>query len=330
MIRALALCLAVAAAMQAARSDPERLGRARQFILFGLWDEAISVADDVLARHPLSEDARDARYLRNKARLFQTLALANDDPPLGTASPMITSLELLIREPLDDAVAAAKLALGTVNYLTTATRSPERLISEALADWHRIDAARPRVRRQPTYDRDVVQIRDVVFQPYGGGLFAGDSRWAGVKWSSRSTTYLFVRPEITVIARTDGPSVRVVTYDPFPAHPNVIFLDAERRLFLDRILTTLGTARKRSWMRPGLPRDVIALWARASFGTRGRSGGWIVETAPRIRAIEFLDSSRTTAKVEVVADNAGARIWMERRNDRWAVTGVRNFWVADR
>src|SRR5574339_315937 len=123
------LTLSFPASAQTAADD---LNRARAHVLYGRWEEAICVVDDVLVRYPDSPLIPAARYLRNKARLFEVLSRADDDPPLRSATPLIRPLEALTREPLDDVVAAAKLALGTVNYVATNQSKPERLVTEAL------------------------------------------------------------------------------------------------------------------------------------------------------------------------------------------------------
>lgn len=303
--------LAVLLASIESQTGAELPNRAREYIVFGHFDEAIRVADDFLARYPSSPLAADARYVRNQARLFKTLSQAADDPPLRSAAPLIQSLRRLTSEPLDDAVAAAKLALGTVQYLATDEPKPERLVTEALRDWQRLDAerARPRaypplVRAKPPFMRDVIDIRNVVFRSFGRRL-------------SPAGPHLFVRPDIRVWFDTDAPSIRVVTYEPLPGHPNVIYLDDERRLLIDRILSTVGTARKRSWMR-GPRRDVLTFWSNASFGTIGRWGGWSVGSHFRIASISFLPSAGTVARVKVVMGDSEETVWLEKRNGEWA------------
>lgn len=294
-----------------AQTASELVNRARAHIFYGQWEEAICIVDDVLARYPHSPDVADARYLRNHAKLFEALALADDDPPLQSAARLIRSLEVLTRQPLDDVVAAAKLAMGTVNYLATNQPKPERLVIEALRDWQRLDAerARPRaypplVRAKPPFMRDVIDIRNVLFRSFARRL-------------SPAGPHLFVRPDIRVWFDPDAPSIRVVTYEPLPGHSNVIYLDDERRLLIDRILSTVGTARKRSWMR-GPRRDVLTFWSKASFGTIGRWGGWSVGRHFRIASISFLPSAGTVARVKVVMGDSEETVWLEKRNGEWA------------
>ena len=297
-----------------AQNVPDDLNRARAYIVYGRWEEAICVIDDVLARYPYSPHVADARYLRNKAKLFEALALADDDPPLRSAVPLIRSLKALTREPVDDVVAAAKLALGTVNYLATNQLKPDRLVTQALRDWQRLDVERaqprafpPLVRAHPPFMQDVIAIRTTVFRSYGRRV--------------SSAPYLFVRPDIQVWFDIDARSTRVVTYEPVPGHSNVIFLDADRRLLIDRILSTIGTARQRSWMRRGPRRDVLAFWSKASFGAVGKWGGWSVRPQLRIASISFLPSAGTVAKVRVVVGESEETVWLEKRNGEWVATG---------
>ena len=298
-----------------AQTAVDDLNRARAHVLYGRWEEAICVVDDVLVRYPDSPLIPDAKYVRNKARLFEALSLADDDPPLRSAAPLIKSLEVLTREPLDDVVAAAKLALGTVNYVATNQSKPERLVTEALRDWQQLDAARRHppaypwlIRAHPPFMQDVVEIRNTVFRSYGRRI-------------SPAAPHLFVRPDIQVWFDIDAHLTRVVTYDPVPGHSNVIFLDAERRLLIDRILSTIGTARQRSWMRRGSRRDVLAFWSKASFGAVGKWGGWSVGTHLRIVSISFLPAAGTVAKVKVLVGESEETVWLEKRNGEWVATG---------
>ena len=301
--------LAVLLATSGSQRGAELPSRARQYLLIGQWDEAICTSDDFLARYPSSPLAADARYVRNKARLFKALSQANDDPPLRSTAPLIQSLRMLTREPLDDATAAAKLALATVNYLATSQSKPERLVTEALRDWQRLDAARSAQPSQSAFVRDVIEIRNVVFQR--------------MRHLFTATPYVFVRPEIRVRFDSEGPSAWVVPYEPLPRLSNVVFIDDERRLLIDRILTTVGTARKRSWMRKGARRDVLAFWSKASFGVVGRWGGWSIGRHLHIASIDFLPAARTVAKVRVVTGESEETVWMEKRDGVWA--DVRTF-----
>ena len=306
------LTLSFPASAQTAADD---LNRARAHVLYGRWEEAICVVDDVLVRYPDSPLIPAARYLRNKARLFEVLSRADDDPPLRSATPLIRPLEALTREPLDDVVAAAKLALGTVNYVATNQSKPERLVTEALRDWQQLDAARRHppaypwlIRAQPPFMQDVVAIRTTLFRSFARRL-------------TPPSPYLFVRPDIQVWFDVDAPSTRVVTYEPVPGYSNIIFLDAERRLLIDRILSTVGTARRRSWMRRGPRRDVLTFWSKASFGTVGKWGGWSVGTQLQVASISFLPAAGTVAKVRVVVGDLEETVWLEKRNGDWVATG---------
>lgn len=307
MVRGLFVCLVAFLATIGSQTGAELPDRAREYIVFGHFDEAIRVADDFLTRYPSSPLAADARYVRNQARLFKTLSEAADDPPLRSAAPLIQSLRRLTSEPLDDAVAAAKLALGTVHYLATDESKPERLVTEALRDWQQLDAARSPRPAKPAFVQDVIEIRNVVFQQTRRLL--------------TRTSHVFVRPDTLVRFDPEGPSERVVTYVPLPGHANVIFLGDERRLMLDRILTTVGTARKRSWMRKGPRRDVLTFWSKASFGVVGRWGGWSIGPHLHIASIEFLPAAGTVAKVRVVTGESDGTVWLEKRDGVWTATG---------
>ena len=322
------LLTAVLSAQASPGSGYELVHAARWYVDVERWDDAIQAALDFEAKYPASPRVGDARYLRHKAQLFKLLERTTDDPPLRSAAQLIRDLEALSQEPSDDAVAAAKLALGTVYYLATSRRQPEAFVAEALRDWRALDRARPSPRLRPHHEYDVIEIRNLLFQPHGGGIFAGDHRWSDFKWAPRSTPYLLVNPAIRVLLG-ERERAYVVAYDPFPGLPNVIFMGDERRALLDRIILRLGTAKKRSWMKPGKRLDVLTLWMRASFGARGTMDGWLFENHPRISSIAFLDPQRTRAVVQLVIGYAGGSVWMEKREGRWVAVGLRDFWTAD-
>ena len=306
----------------------EELRRTRAFIQYERWEDAICVADAMIARYPQASIARQAHFLRHKAQLFKALDLTRADPPITSAAPLIQSLRGIAREPMDDAVAAAKLALATVYYRTATGGRPATLVEEAMAAWKATDAQRTADSYRLPLARDVIAIRNVVFEPFGGGVYANDPRWSGVTWSRRGAPIVFVNPVIRVFADADLPSLRLATYESFPAHPNVVFLDADRRQLLDRIITTIGWARPQPWMGPGASRDVLAFWADAGLITRGRAGGWTYDAFPRITSLEFLDPQRTIARVSITTGYAGAAIWLEKKNGVWMATSVRDFWVS--
>lgn len=324
------VCLLLLAAAVSAQPLPppehELLDRARWYVLVERWDDAIKVAQELEARFPAGRTVEEARYLRHKARLFRALERTVDDPPLRSAASLIQELEALSREPLDDAVAASKLALATAYYLATSKARPESLVREALRDWRTIDGSRARRRVRSPHEADVIEIRNVLFQPFGGGVFAGDSRWSDVRWASRSAPYLFVNPALSLYLG-EHERARLIADEPFPDHPNVLFMDPERRVLIDRIIRRLGTVKKRSWMKPGRSLDVTALWQKASFGVRGRWGGWVFDTPPRIAWIQFLDQPRTIARVGVEAGYARATVWMEKKSGVWVARGIRDFRV---
>jgi hypothetical protein len=323
------LLIALVAPPQLVRQEAyEQLTRTRFFIQFELWEEAICVADDLIAKYPHAVIAREARFLRHQAQLYKALDLVRADPPLKTAARLVRSLEAIAREPMDEAVVAAKLALATVHYRAATGVATDGLVADAVAGWKALDTLRIADPPRLAYGADVIAIRNLVFEPFGGGVFANDPRWSGVAWARRGTPFLFVNPVIRVWVDADLPPLRLVAYHPFPSHSDVVFLDAERRLLLDRVITRLGSAKPQPWMGKGAARDVLAFWADAGVITRGRLGGWMYEAYPFIRSIEFVDPRRNMARVKVSVAYAGATIWLEKRNGAWVVTSVRDFWIS--
>jgi tetratricopeptide (TPR) repeat protein len=306
--------------------------RARWLLSGERWDEAIAAATEFLSTQPTSVLAGDARYLRNWARLEKALAVADADDPDVDIAPAIAELDALTREPVDAAVAAAKLALGTLLHLSAAAREDARtLVGAALRDWQNLDRSAPSSASGSAFERDVVEVRNAVFRPDGGGPL-GAGKWDSFKWSA-SLPFVLSSPVLRV--RTGGEVSRVVAFDPFPHVPNAVFLDDDRRLMLERIVTRLGGTKKRPWVRvmdtPNQPDgpalDVMAFWRGMFWVQPGHWGGWIFEGFPIINEIEFIDTGRTRAAVKVRVGYTGATVHVEKRGSEWTMKQLTNFWI---
>ena len=298
------------------------------------WDAAVDAVSQLLATDAASPLADEARLLASRARLEKALDAAAADAAAPTVAASIEQLEALTREPMNSATAAAKIALGTLGHLATTRQENEATITAALRDWQALDRARPPVNRGPL-EQDVIQIRNQIFQPHGGGVFAAGGRWNGFQWSSVTAPYFLVNPALRVKSHT-GEISTLVIYDPLPLHDTVVFLDAERRAMLERIMLKLGGTKKHAWVKvmdtpnqpAGASTHVMALWKNVFWVQPGHWGGWVFETYPIIHEIEFVDAARTRAAVKVTVGYAGATVQMEKKDGRWIARELTNFWVT--
>ena len=310
--------------------DGDAVARARWSVDNGRWDDAIAAASAYLTRHPSSLLAADARYLQSRARLEKALEAADVGRNAADLATAFTDLEMLIREPVDAAVAAAKIALGTLRHLTTGEEDAASLVAEGLRDWQTLDraAAAP---AGNDLERDVAAVRNVVFRPDGGGFLSG-GRWDSYKWSA---SLPFVLTSRVLPVKAEG-QVRLVTVREPPPHvPNAVFIDDERRELLTRIMIKLGGTKKRPWVqvmqtpnRPDGPAlDVLALWRKNFWAQPGHWGGWILESFPIIAEIEFVDTARTKAAVKFRVGYTGATVHLEKRDAAWVTKQLTNNWI---
>jgi len=309
----------------------ELVERARLALSGGRWDEGIAAASEFLSNHPASPLAADARYLLHTARLEKALEIAGADDSGAAIAQALAELETLTRQPMDSAVAAAKLALGTARYLSGAAETAGALIAGALGDWQDLDRSAPSIASRGAFEKDVVDVRNAVFRPDGGGLLR-DGRWSSFTWPA-SLPFVLTSPALRV--KSGGDTRRVVAYDPFPHVPNAVFLDDERRTLLERIMARLGGTKKRPWVQvmqtPNQPDgpalDVLALWRKTFWAQPGHWGGWIFEGFPIINEIEFVDDSRSKAAVKIRVGYTGGTVQLEKRDGAWTMTGLTNFWI---
>ena len=310
--------------------DGEVVARARWSVDNGRWEEAIAAVSAFLTRNPSSALAADARYLRSRARLEKALEAADVGNNAADLATAFTGLELLIREPVDAAVAAARIALGTLRYLSTGEEEATTLVAEGLRDWQNLDRAAVAPAGNDL-ERDVVAVRNLVFRPDGGGFLSGE-RWDSFKWSA-SLPFVLTSPVLRVKA---AGQVRLVTVRESPPHaPNAVFLDDERRELLTRIMIKLGGTKKRPWVqvmqtpnRPDSPAlDVLALWRKSFWAQPGHWGGWILESFPIIHEIEFVDAARTKAAVSFRVGYTGATVHLEKRDGAWVSKQLTNRWI---
>jgi hypothetical protein len=89
------------------------LEQGRALLSRGSFGEAAAIADRLLAEHPSSPLAPEARYLAHLARLEQAMVLANVERPGSDPARAGQILEALTGEPHDFAVTAEKIMRAT-------------------------------------------------------------------------------------------------------------------------------------------------------------------------------------------------------------------------
>ena len=181
----------------------------------------------------------------------------------------------------------------------------------------------------------MIEIRNAVFRPKGDGVYAGGQRWNAFNWESGGASYVVLDPELRVKS-SDGRVATIEARDPFPEVPNVVFLDARRRVLLERVMLKLGGTKRRAWtsvmQTPNQPAgpsmDVLRFWQRSFPAQPGHWGGWVFLTYPIVGEIEFIDAARTRATARVTVGYSGATVQMEKRNGTWIARELTNFWIT--
>ena len=313
--------------------------RGRWLVTRGRWDEAVAALASFASQHPTSPLVPEARRLNHRARLEKALELSDSEKPGADVNAALEGLKALGLEagvknaPAGFEIAAAQLALATLTFVGGAAGA-DALMADAVKTWQAIDTAKAPSAPLSAFQRDVVEIRNAVFRPKGGGLFESD-RWNAFKWEVVSSQFLTVDPELRVKS-ADGEVTVVTAYDTFPEFSNVLFLDAERRRMLERIMLKIGGTRRRPWTRvmdtPNQPAgpslDVAALWKKSFWTQSGHWSGWVFESYPIVDEIEFIDAARTRAAVKVTVGYSGATVQLEKKNGAWVATALTNFWIT--
>jgi len=188
---------------------------------------------------------------------------------------------------------------------------------------------------EPRAALDVTAIRDVVFRPDGGGIYAGHGRWNGFAWPVASPPYLVARSELSV-KLSDGNLTRVAVAPRVPGMDNVLFVGGDDLELLSTIVARLGGTRTREptgvMEVPNQPigpsLDMVGLWNEFFPSRPGHWGGWVFETYPIITLVEFTDPARNSARAEVTVGYAGATVLLRKVDGTWRAIGLVNEWVT--
>ncbi len=313
----------------------ESIARARWLLGRSRWNDAAAAAASFVTAHPSSPLAAEARFLGNRARLETALELVDAEAASPDLDGAFEALKTLEQQPPDFAVIGALITRATLLRLLGKSAEAEPLMAQAMRGWAALDRGAKQPARRTDVARDVVDIRNAVFRPRGDGVFANGHGWNAFRWESASSPHYVVNPVLRV-KRHDGETEQVTAYDPFPAHDNVLFLDPDRRLILERIIRKIGGSKRRPWTqvmqtpnRPAGPSlEVLAFWKPFFFVQPGHWGGWVFETYPIVTEIEFVDAARTRAAVKVTVGYSGCTVQLAKKNGAWVATELTNFWIT--
>ena len=299
------------------------VARARWQFSHGQLEATLATAAELLKKYPRSPLVRDTRELSHHARLNRAMDSGN-----------LQDLEDLEQEPYDYWISASRIARAARMWqLGDATRA-EMLMMTALNDWkvHR-SADMSRV-AATDLEKDVVEIRNLVFRPRGDGVFAGTG-WELKSLSPPDTPFFVVNPNVDVKLST-GETIQVSAHHQIPDYANVLFLDDEQLAFFDHVLARVGGTERRQptgiMEIPNQPvggaRQVLALLERFFPARPGHWGGWMIASFPAIGAIEFMDPARTRAGVHVTVGYEGATLILEKQGGIWKFKEMTGRWIT--
>lgn len=307
----------------------ERLERARWLLDAERRDEALSTLQPLLKDRSTTAVHAQARYLMHKAQFELALDKADADRNADDAAAMKT-FDALAAEPLDFVVTAARIAKASL-LRETAAADAQTTMRQALEAWH---AQQRFVKPASGLEQDVADIRNLVFQPNGAGVFAS-SHWNGFDWSRAAAPFAIVNPDVRV-KLADGDVVTVSVQQPLSVGSKVLFVDSEQMGLLRATLVRLGGNRKRvptgvmeTPNQPvGASMQILDLWRNFFFAQPGHWGGWVLETYPIITEILFVDASRTRAEVAVTVGYSGCTVILEKEGGVWTAKRLTNRWIT--
>lgn len=307
------------------------LERGRFFVTQGSWRNAVAPLDEFIRLHPDSPSAREARELRTRAKLEIALLQAGPEATEEGRRAALSSLDALAAAPYGFSLFAAQVARATLQSILGSTERAAQLMSDALARWHDHSAARFAKGGTTALQRDVIEIRDVVFD-------AGDNRgrdeFSHLRSPDSPPRFFIVAPDVRVRLHDDA-EVRVEAASRLASRPGALLLDAEQITVLERILTGLGGTKRHA------PREAVEtpnepiqgvehiekFWNRFFTMGPGHWGGWILEAFPIVTEITFIDAARTKGAARIRTGYQGSTQLVTKVDGRWKITGSSGHWI---
>jgi tetratricopeptide (TPR) repeat protein len=296
--------------------------------------EGKAVLRDVIKLYPESAAVQEARELLHRSRLFAALDLVDADQPSVDERKALEELAAISREPYSFGVCAANIVRATTLWKRGSMTEAQALMTAALQQCH-AQQNRPSGSTPTPLEKDIADIRDLVFRPKGDGVFTG-TKWEGDPFSGGATPFLVVNPD-TRVTLADGTVENVSPGRPLTSGGgSVLLLNADQQLVLERIITKLGGTKTRQpdsvMAVPNQPagpsRDVMAFWNRFFRMRPGHWGGWMFSTNPIITGVNFTDAARSSASAHVTIGYEGATVALEKKDGTWRVLGIGGFWIT--
>jgi hypothetical protein len=305
--------------------------------------DAVATLTPVIKMHAGSATAAEARTVWLRARLEAAIELAEVDLslrhiPQRNVKAALAALDALWAEPFEPAVGIAGLAAATVRYLEATSPAAAMDVDDANARMKSVlnrwvaEGTRPGPAPAPgTLEEDALAVRDVLFQPLGGGVL-GDE-WNAFTFPKQLPAFI-VAPAALGVRVADGDPVRVDVSRRSGGVSNMIFISRDDVAFLIRLVERLGgpevIARGAISELPHQPigeYPSIVTWWDTFFPARpGTWGGFEMLTCPAFSDIEFLDAARTRALVPITIGHAGATAVLEKIDGVWKVTRLVDHW----
>jgi tetratricopeptide (TPR) repeat protein len=315
-----------------ARPGGDLLERGRWQLANGQQPAAIATLEDVLTRFPVSPLRPEATVLLHRAQLEAALDLANIERPDADAPTAALRIEELASQPLDAATVAARIARASQLWTRGDADAARSAMTAALAEWTK---AQPHDPAPTDIAADVAAIRDVVFRPLGGGIYAERPGWNAFEWPKSLPRFLLVDPEL-VVKLSSGDDTTISVTRPLTDYPNVVFSDKTMIGLLDRTLVALGGTKRRQPTQimetpnqpVGASMNILTLWNEFFPARPGHWGGYEFTSYPRITRIQFLDAARTRAAADVTIGYSGATVVLEKRGTTWTPVKLTNEWIT--
>jgi hypothetical protein len=300
------------------------LERARALAVREQWEGASQELTRMLAEHPASPLAGEARNLMHRAQVEAALDIADVNRPNPDLARALARVDAVAREPYGFGVAAAKIARSTLLLKQGNRDEAATAIDAALSEWYE---------RQPAFvpasplEEDVAAIRETLFLPRGGGVYGGFRGWEVFAEPTRPFPFLLMNAEVPVTLH-DGEASRVRAARQLGGAGRIVFFDTDQITLLKTILVKLGGRPPRPFMdvsnQPsGDATAILALWSRF-FPARQGPSDWELEAYPKITHIRFANAERTKASAGVTIGWQGGTVELEKEGDEWVARRLTN------
>lgn len=297
----------------------------------GAWQSAMAPLDGFIRQHHDSPRAAQARELVVHAKFELALQQGAAEAGEQGKRAALAALDAAAAQPYGFSVFAAHIARATLYEMTGSSSRATELMSEALAQWHEHGAALFARRPATALQRDVMEIRDVVFQP---NEQSRRPEFRHLRSSDSPPPYFVVTPHVRVTLHDDS-KVRVEAASRLCTRPGALLLDDEQLSVLERILRGLGGTKRRVpqsiMATPNQPagdvEHILKFWNRFFTMGPGHWGGWILQTFPIVNRITFIDPARTRGGAEIRTGYEGTTQLLAKEGGKWRVTGSSGHWI---